>query len=257
MKKLIKKIFIALFICASLTSLTACNGFTEKTLTGDSTVPTEDSYPLMDYFEQKVYAMRYRYNDITCGTFNNNNFAAIGTTSMSNIINKGVYDFGKDYGGLTFTAKTGVEVESVTYTIVAAKDCIITMGFYGGYIKEDGSFHFAQHYACHEYGNVTLADDSTAIYLKANEPMTLTLTTYREAGSITDKTKALDFGKITSEFDKNPTYKRFMIAFQPIRFDSESQTNPNNFLSNKPYQTEETEALGLGIRIYNINFKCK
>ena len=257
MKKLIKKIVCMLLICASLVGVTSCNNNQTDNPTGNEQTSGETTYPLMDYFENKVYAMKYAYNDITCGTYDNSKFTAIGNTTMSNIINKGVYDFGKDYGGLTFTAKTGVEVESVTFTIVADKDCIITLGFYGGYIKENGNFDYAQHFAGYDNGNVTLTNGQKGIYLKTGEPFTMTLTSYRAEKSITESTKALDFGKITSDFNKNPAYKRFMIAFNPVRFDSEEQSNPNNLISNKPYQVEELEGLGLGIRICNINFVCK
>lgn len=249
MKNLIKKIFIALFICASLTSLTACNiGNSTETGSGKT---EETNYPLMDYFENKVYAMKYKPQDSNLA-FDNSSFKAIGSTTMDNVINKGVYDFGGNYAGLVFTAKTGVEVESVSFTVISEEDVIISLGFYGGYIKEDGSFGFVQHSASYEYGNINIGEDRRRIELKANTPMEIILTTYREKGSITENTTAIDFGKITDEFDRNSVYKRFLLRIDPVKFASNGLVD-----GSYPYTVEEFEALKCKIRIYNVNFKCK
>ena len=246
MKNLIKKLVSVFLICVSLIGITSCNNTNTGEPTGDDV-----NYPLMDYFENKVYAMKYRPQDLNYA-FDNSTFKAIGSTTMDNIINKDVYDFGGNYAGLVFTAKTGVEVESVSFTIISEEDVIISLGFYGGYIKEDGSFGKVQHDACYEYANVEIGGNRKRIQLKANTPMEIVLTTYREKGSITEDTEAIDFGKITKEFDKNPVYKRFLLRIAPVKFASNGLVD-----GSYPYTVEEFEALKCKIRIYNVNFKCK
>lgn len=252
MEKLIKKCVCVLLMCASLIGITSCNNTNTGEPTGNDKTVEETTYPLMDYFENKVYAMKYASNDITCGTFRNDKFTAIGTTTMTNIINKGVYDFGKEYGGLCFTAKTGVEVESVTFTIITAKDCVLKGVVTGGYIAENGEIKGVSANVTDYYNNVTLSNGKTkAIYMKANEAITITVNTYRNDLNI-------DFGKVTSEFEKNATYKRMLIAFTPYKFaKGDELLSYNEVTSNTPYTTEELEALELGIRIYNVNFECK
>ena len=227
-------------------------------------LPYEESYPYMDYFEQEVYAMALPVQNsnmgMNGGTYNDKYFSAIGVTSLSNIINKDIYDFGGNYSGLTFTAKTGVNVKSVTFTVKVDRACILTGRFFGGYIKEDGSFDQTVHNIGYEYGNCILSDESYGIGMYAGVPMTFTVTSYKEMNSmkLTDKNeKAQDFGQVTEAFNEEPKYKRFNISFSVNKFSSESLTNPDILLAADNFTPEEIDALGINLRIYNVSFDCE
>ena len=242
MKNLIKKLVCVLLICASLIGITSCN----NTNTGEPT-GEDATYPLMDYFENKVYAVKYFDSARTRDNiFDNNEFTAVGTTTMANIINKGVYNFGKSYGGLCFTAKTGVEIEEVTFTITTAKTSYYNV-YFGGMPEFDGNkYSYTNAIAGDYYGNHEVSGDKKVIKLNAGEELTITLKAVN--GRNGDA-----FGKITEEYNKKPQNKRIFIVIDYIIFSDEKY----------PYLTASTGTISaerleeLGCRIYNVNFKCK
>ena len=240
MKNLIKKLVCALLICATLVGVTACN----NTQTGEPT-GEETTYPLMDYFENKVYAIKYFDSARTRqNVYDNSEFAAVGSTTMTNIINKGVYDFGKSYGGLCFTVKTGVEVEEVTFTLTTAKTSYYNV-YFGGMPEFDGNkYQFTNAVASDLYGNHDVSGDRKVIKLNAGEELIITLKSANGNGK--------EFGKITEEYNKKPQNKRIFIAIDFITFADEEYP----YLT-QPGTISEEKLEALGCRIYNVSFKCK
>lgn len=241
MKNLIKKLVCVLLICATLVGVTSCN----NTQTGEKT--GEDvTYPLMDYFENKVYAVKYFDSDTRKFIFDNSRFTAVGSTTMDNIIDKGVFDFGKDYGGLVFTAKTGVEIEEVTFTITTKKTFYYNV-FFGGHTgNENSQLKYTNAIAGDLYGNYNVSGDKKVIKLEAGQPMTITLK------SVNNRSGE-DFGIITEEYNKKPQNKRLFIVVDPIKF---SDPEHPYLTCNPGYDKDEFLELDLGFRIYDVNFKC-
>lgn len=242
MKNLIKKLVCVLLICASLIGITSCNNTNTGEPTGDDV-----NYPLMDYFENKVYAVKYFDNDTRKSIFDNSSFTAVGTTTMNNIINKGVFDFGKDYGGLVFTSKTGVEVEEVTFTITTKKTFYYNVFFGGQPAADNNEYSFTNAIAGDLYGNYNVSGNKKVIKLEAGKTMTITLKS--ENGRNGD-----DFGIITEEYNKKPQNKRLFIVVDPIKF---SDPEHPYLTCNPGYDKDEFLELDLGFRIYDVNFKCK
>lgn len=241
MKNLIKKLVCVLLICASLIGITSCNNTNTGEPTGDDV-----NYPLMDYFENKVYALK-NFDATTArrNVFDNEKFTAVGTTTMDNIINKGIYDFGKDYGGFCFTVKAGVEIEEVTFTLTTTKTSYYDV-YFGGQQETNGSkYDYANAIASDLYGNHDVSGDKKVIKLEAGESIVITLKS--ENGR-----NGEDFGLITEDFNKKPQNKRIFIVIDFISF-----ADPEYPFLTSPGQITDEELASRGCRISNVNFKCK
>lgn len=259
-----KKLFNLLIVAITALCLVGCTnntGNTDGPGNGGENTPVE--YPYMDYFENTVYAMKYGGklggNQPVHGTFRNDLFAAVGQSTMNDVTAETPYSFNdKDYGGLCFTAKTGIEVESVTFTIVAEKECYLGVYFYGPKIDENGNpvDHIIKGSASvsstaqFKNSNFTTADGSKLIKLTPNNPLTFTIDTLRETGEVANKNETEDWGKITDSFaSKSEEYRRFLISFQPF--------NINNGYLGDSYYPNDFESADLGVRIYNVSFDVK
>lgn len=259
-----KKIINLLIIAVAILCLAGCefnitdNNGKDPDGTGNTETPVV--YPYMDYFENTVYAMKYFGKDgsgtTTHGTFKDSWFAAIGQTGMSDVTASTPCSFNdKDYGGLCFTAKTGIEVETITFTIVAEQECYIQIYLFAPRIDEDGDYELwnnsivtSSSKVAFKNNNFTTADGTKLIKLSPNTPMTFTVDTLCEEGEVLNRGEE-DFGKITDSCADDETARRILLSAIPYRI--------NNGYLGEYFSPDEFAAATLGIRIYNVSFEVK
>ena len=254
-----KKIMILLIITLGIISLTSCNGLKEGTTT-TRWIPGEYAYD--EYFEYDVYALSYfgkdgRHTSIAHAFSYDDFFEGIEGT-IEDVIKDSPHDFnGRDYGGICFTAKTGVEVISATYTVVAKKDCYVELGLCGVTKDENGNPVWDGRYGgggepsvsvAKDYCNYESKDPRSLIKLKANEPITVTIDTIQENGEFKKNNKYNAFGKITEACEEDE-YRRFLLSFIVVEMDKYGYASAINSL--------EFAERDLKIRIYNVSFDVK
>ena len=220
-----------------------------------------ERFPYKEYFSNTVYAMKYFGKDgidkgPTHGTFKDSWFAAVGQATIEDVMKDTPHSFNdKDYGGLCFTAKTGIELESVTFTVVAQKECYVKINLYGPKIDTEGKFELwnnsivtSASSVSFKNGNYTTLDGSKLIKLTPNVPLTFTVDTLMENEEF-PRTKEDDFGKITEACRDDETARRFLLSVAPYRI-------KNGYIGDYYWYESFTEA-EFGIRLYNISFEVK
>lgn len=261
-----KKIINLLIIVIATLCLFGCEN--NQTGTGPTDGPgngngggnqeTPAVYPYMDYFENDVYAMKFGGNSfltyqVLHGVYKDSEFVAVGKAGMADVTAATPYSFNdKDYGGLCFTAKTGIELKSITFTIVAEKECYLLINLYGPKLDESGNPSFSNNYlntvassVAFKDSNFTTLDGTKLIKLTPNTPLTFTVDTLREDNEFDNKS-SLDFGKITEACASDDTTRRFLLSLIPYFIN-------NGFLSSQ-YTSSYFEEANFGIRLYNISF---
>ena len=218
-------------------------------------------YITKEYFENKVYAMQYGGKDgrnaPVHGTFKDSWFTAVGKSTVEDVMKDSPHSFNdKDYGGLCFIAKTGIELESVTFTIVAEKECYVEIFLFGPEIDDNGNPSFWNNtlntvnsrVQFKDY-NVTTVDGTKLIKLTPGVPMTFTVDTLAEEGEMSSYSKEADFGKITDACADDETARRFLLSVLPYRI--------NDGFIGSAYSFKSFEEEALGLRFYNISFDVK
>lgn len=254
-----KKIMMLLILTLGIISLTSCNGLKEGTTT-TRWIPGEYAYD--EYFEYDVYALSYfgkdgRHHSIA-HAFNYDDFFEGIEGTIEDVIKDSPHDFnGRDYGGICFTAKTGVEVISATYTVVAKKDCYVELGLCGVEIDENDNPIYSELLGgggdhaisvAKDYYNYESEDPRGLIKLTANEPITVTIDTIQENGEFNKGVKYNDFGRITEACDEDE-YRRFLLSFIVAEI---GQYGYIEWLNRLEFYERD-----LGIRIYNVSFDVK
>jgi len=229
----------------------------------DNTVEEEPAdYPYKEYFENKVYAMQYggkdKFNDMPRhGTYRDEWFVALGKSNLEDVMKDTPHSFNdKDYGGLCFIAKTGIELKSATFTIVAEKECYVQIYLFGSKLDENGNPQYWNNTVENIFSkvsfknnNVTTVDGTKLIKLKPGVPMTFTVDTMAEAGEMSSYSKEEDFGKITDACADDDTARRFLLSVVPYSVN-------DGFIGNA-YTCDLFKTEALGLRLYNISFNVE
>ena len=187
------KLLNLLIVLITIITLTGCVIPGKNNGNNNNTVEEPADYPYKEYFSNTVYAMKYFGKDgidkgPTHGTFKDSWFAAVGQATIEDVMKDTPHSFNdKDYGGLCFTAKTGIELESVTFTVVAQKECYVKINLYGPKIDTEGKFELwnnsivtSASSVSFKNGNYTTLDGSKLIKLTPNVPLTFTVDTLSE-----------------------------------------------------------------------------
>lgn len=235
----LKKLFIALIMIVASLSLASCSNTDNPDLGKD----TEVTYPYMDYLEQKVCANSPANADSSFDAFLSNNFRAIGTTTVDEITKTTKVDFGGAYQYLVFTAKTNIEIVSVTFTVYSEKDVFLAAWVCG------------KHTPGTPLIDTVKSEGSEVEKISAGTSKTYTFFTYRDDcwnSDTQEYNKVIDFGiydETFSEWDRKlligvSTYANKEEVYGEGKYGG--LESGDNFIEQD-----------YGISIYNVSFNCK